>query len=77
MIRRPPRSTIFPHTTLFPSKKQTKKKKANNKKTQIKKTNTKKKIKKEIGRATSELQSPYDLVYRLLLEKKKKQTNNT
>src|SRR5207248_6070158 len=30
----------------------------------------------EIGRDTSELQSPYDLVCRLLLEKKKKQIKN-
>src|SRR5437867_7891888 len=28
-------------------------------------------VRQEIGRATSELQSPYDLVCRLLLEKKK------
>src|SRR6266705_5760875 len=62
MIRRPPRSTLFPYTTLFRS------------------------MRSPIGRwprrhcdscshrseeHTSELQSPYDLVCRLLLEKKK------
>src|SRR6266705_6356840 len=63
MIRRPPRSTLFPYTTLFrspwirsgqhpgrprwPSTRRSEE-------------------------HTSELQSPYDLVCRLLLEKKKK-----
>src|SRR6266516_7385405 len=65
MIRRPPRSTLFPYTTLFRSGAGL----------------------RALGRRpdlgprrrhprseehTSELQSPYDIVCRLLLEKKKK-----
>src|SRR5256885_12221233 len=72
MIRRPPRSTLFPYTTLFRSQHQARD--------------------DEHGRAdshgadllaqdrseehTSELQSPCNLVCRLLLEKKKIQSNN-
>src|SRR5437867_10367701 len=69
MLRRPPRSTLFPYTTLFRSHEATKL--------------TKKCISSwscsscvlRVFRSeehTSELQSPYDLVCRLLLEKKKK-----
>src|SRR6266705_561622 len=66
MIRRPPRSTLFPYTTLFrscapsicslrrPPRRCCPSKKARSEE------------------HTSELQSPYDLVCRLLLEKKKK-----
>src|SRR5207248_6342950 len=69
MIRRPPRSTLFPYTTLFRSESGGH-------------------VLVHVGRGrkagqeqhdhyrseehTSELQSPYDLVCRLLLEKKKK-----
>src|SRR5207249_11964314 len=72
MIRRPPRSTLFPYTTLFRS-------------LQL--------LGEELGQPfeparhlgqgerseehTSELQSRFDLVCRLLLEKKKKKTNST
>src|SRR5574343_1644623 len=65
MIRRPPRSTLFPYTTLFRSDG----------------TCINQKIvavsgdKVKAGRSeehTSELQSHHDLVCRLLLEKKKK-----
>src|SRR5437867_10061479 len=80
MSRRPPRSTLFPYTTLFrsyrcppvpPPAMTTPPRPA------------------ALGRAacdagrgrseehTSELQSPYDLVCRLLLEKKKKQHRQT
>src|SRR5437867_9589297 len=67
MIRRPPRSTLFPYTTLFRSV-------------------SRRTADAELGKQhdcpeqsrhhrseehTSELQSPYDLVCRLLLEKKK------
>src|SRR6266704_5900251 len=65
MIRRPPRSTLFPYTTLFRSRRQ-----------------PELRLHRERGmqpwRAarseehTSELQSRFDLVCRLLLEKKKK-----
>src|SRR5260221_4393033 len=86
MIRRPPRSTLFPYTTLFRSKfimdKVIDKCKAvykepfptNNAATMVKWLNS------NIGEVrseehTSELQSHSDLVCRLLLEKKKKQRN--
>src|SRR5260221_1222911 len=81
MIRRPPRSTLFPYTTLFRS--------------DAKDDETKKAVLMYAARAafshqtsgytqrgrseehTSELQSHSDLVCRLLLEKKKKQTLTT
>src|SRR6202167_6682906 len=67
MIRRPPRSTLFPYTTLFRSRKA--------------KAEAKWRFyslygeicRREISRSeehTSELQSPWHLVCRLLLEKK-------
>src|SRR5436190_6015958 len=69
MIRRPPRSTLFPYTTLFRSITSME---------DLEKTAQPQKI--EFGRKkkerseehTSELQSHSDLVCRLLLEKKKK-----
>src|SRR5206468_10019324 len=76
MIRRPPRSTLFPYTTLFRS--------------QIKELNLQDRValpgakpQREVRQRrseehTSELQSRSDLVCRLLLEKKNKrpQTRN-
>src|SRR5437867_10719819 len=76
MIRRPPRSTLFPYTTLFRSLARC----------EIEAGNVVPKILfrdvvdlSALGTLvlrseehTSELQSPYDLVCRLLLEKKKK-----
>src|SRR5260221_3309838 len=70
MIRRPPRSTLFPYTTLFRSAQA------------IRKTSTPGSWSRKSSRAaiaatarseehTSELQSHSDLVCRLLLEKKK------
>src|SRR5438067_6580695 len=87
MIRRPPRSTLFPYTTLFRSRVQQNFHGASH--------NNDEEIKTIADRAlsagkyeddvlisssrseehTSELQSRFDLVCRLLLEKKKK--NNT
>src|SRR5256885_9226191 len=71
MIRRPPRSTLFPYTTLFRS--------LGNGKYVGFHTEMGERvladIQKELGRSeehTSELQSPCNLVCRLLLEKKKK-----
>src|SRR5574337_807564 len=66
MIRRPPRSTLFPYTTLFRSWRRLR-------------SAVLKRRKKRRNRAgafrseehTSELQSPLNLVCRLLLEKKK------
>src|SRR5256885_5962721 len=71
MIRRPPRSTLFPYTTLFRSR------------TLTMLANTAKLVAESRGERvdldairseehTSELQSPCNLVCRLLLEKKKK-----
>src|SRR5947208_12075795 len=70
MIRRPPRSTLFPYTTLFRSKT------ARGRRRQVVASRD-----RESGREqpaatrseehTSELQSPDHLVCRLLLEKKK------
>src|SRR5258708_38685970 len=78
MIRRPPRSTLFPYTTLFRSStvdwvydqflsRVVESRKLN------------RKVVEEIARSeehTSELQSPDHLVCRLLLEKKKKTRNH-
>src|SRR5438094_7099984 len=75
MIRRPPRSTLFPYTTLFRSDG-------------YDPTGTDahpfprlRPLRATCERRrseehTSELQSPYDLVCRLLLEKKKKKNKN-
>src|SRR2546422_2143388 len=75
MIRRPPRSTLFPYTTLFRSlgfqspdqaehifavRRSVRRTRADTVDCRL-----------EIGRATSELQSRLHLVCRLLLEKKK------
>src|SRR5256885_11380488 len=69
MIRRPPRSTLFPYTTLFRSP-------ANRTQrcTQVASAIYKVAARAELNRSeehTSELQSPCNLVCRLLLEKKK------
>src|SRR5437764_11599940 len=74
MIRRPPRSTLFPYTTLFRS--QCEREVAEQMIDAILTPDA-------IGAQdrseehTSELQSPMYLVCRLLLEKKKKQEENT
>src|SRR5437867_9524668 len=73
MIRRPPRSTLFPYTTLFRSRRQ-----------RVCAVVARRGFGHHLGcgpahgqsldrseEHTSELQSPYDLVCRLLLEKKK------
>src|SRR5207249_11773003 len=75
MIRPPPRSTLFPYTTLFRSSRKPKRSKRSSKR-RARPSNS-----SSLGgltrRArseehTSELQSRFDLVCRLLLEKKKK-----
>src|SRR5256885_13230872 len=79
MIRRPPRSTLFPYTTLFRSRREYHKnlerrvveatRDLASKHSQLQETRSEE--------HTSELQSPCNLVCRLLLEKKKKnQTRN-
>src|SRR5256885_11206471 len=68
MIRRPPRSTLFPYTTLFRSTMSWLEKLLPAK---IQQTNPTDRHRSE--EHTSELQSPCNLVCRLLLEKKKTQ----
>src|SRR5258708_11685867 len=91
MIRRPPRSTLFPYTTLFRSKAQEEKAQLAQQnadlatsqrgalETQLK--NEQVKLQQvQANRSeehTSELQSPDHLVCRLLLEKKKKNKRTT
>src|SRR6201993_5488336 len=69
MIRRPPRSTLFPYTTLFRScpVRSTERNRAPSRRPSVE-------SRQPTGRSeehTSELQSPCNLVCRLLLEKKK------
>src|SRR2546426_8476622 len=84
MIRRPPRSTLFPYTTLFRSRSRTSSRRSSARST----TSTTARRPRWSGfptaatwwrharseEHTSELQSPCNLVCRLLLEKKKKQS---
>src|SRR2546429_2558328 len=83
MIRRPPRSTLFPYTTLFRSKEPSRgsRSKANGTKPIFsssqrgRATNLSRAAARSSARSeehTSELQSRLHLVCRLLLEKKKK-----
>src|SRR5256885_7220811 len=78
MIRRPPRSTLFPYTTLFRSPFEDKKYYENIRRAlvsgffmQVAKKNSAGKDYVRSEEHTSELQSPCNLVCRLLLEKKK------
>src|SRR6266487_6180479 len=66
MIRRPPRSTLFPYTTLFRSRSRADGPCSN--------TSRRPGACRRSEEHTSELQSPVHLVCRLLLEKKKKTT---
>src|SRR5690348_18097488 len=71
MIRRPPRSTLFPYTTLFRSSAVCA--------AQFAARGFGERAGGECGRSeehTSELQSPVHLVCRLLLEKKKKKNKH-
>src|SRR5207248_8644251 len=69
MIRPPPRSTLFPYTTLFRSDRP---RSRGTPPPPLRATRIRVRRSEE---HTSELQSPYDLVCRLLLEKKKKNDN--
>src|SRR5260370_10893125 len=74
MIRRPPRSTLFPYTTLFRSRR-VRCGQAPQRQTGVKKPGVTPQWKAVAERSeehTSELQSHLNLVCRLLLEKKKK-----
>src|SRR6266705_5777252 len=66
MIRRPPRSTLFPYTTLFRSSYSILRGAGI-----IGRSNGRHRLRRS-EEHTSELQSPYDIVCRLLLEKKTK-----
>src|SRR5690242_21090506 len=73
MIRRPPRSTLFPYTTLFRSPLPRDVERAAQEATrQSEPTSLPRQTRSE--EHTSELQSHVNLVCRLLLEKKKKKT---
>src|SRR5438094_5841597 len=84
MLRLPPRSTLFPYTTLFRSDITAEADCKANVKAGEGPLNIRHAV--EIARVadikrseehTSELQSPYDLVCRLLLEKKKDETSGS
>src|SRR5437868_7770023 len=85
MIRRPPRSTLFPYTTLFRSRAATRggarlANGAANAKTPNELSATVTPVRDTHARSeehTSELQSRFDLVCRLLLEKKKKKIKHS
>src|SRR5216683_6487138 len=69
MIRRPPRSTLFPYTTLFRSPASGVARRS------LPRNSSRNRRRSDFARSeehTSELQSRSDLVCRLLLEKKKK-----
>src|SRR5215467_15796325 len=72
MIRRPPRSTLFPYTTLFRSRARART--AGRRRTRPHRRSRARAAgrRRRSEEHTSELQSPCNLVCRLLLEKKKK-----
>src|SRR5256885_10249869 len=72
MIRRPPRSTLFPYTTLFRSHRQWHRPGPAGSADRALRLNRSGLARSE--EHTSELQSPCNLVCRLLLEKKKNST---
>src|SRR5438309_8570214 len=73
MIRLPPRSTLFPYTTLFRSQSRSRKRSARRSRGRLSRSpaaeNSRRPPRSE--EHTSELQSQFHLVCRLLLEKKK------
>src|SRR5256885_8110857 len=80
MIRRPPRSTLFPYTTLFRSRKFPRgaaRQATRNARPPSAGAVRSRPLEKRSEEHTSELQSPCNLVCRLLLEKKKKQDNDS
>src|SRR5947208_11651953 len=70
MIRRPPRSTLFPYTTLFRSRLVQRGHRAAQSQTRTGRSRAGQPVSRS-EEHTSELQSPDHLVCRLLLEKKK------
>src|SRR2546430_5221696 len=75
MIRRPPRSTLFPYTTLFRSLEVTLA--ALREELHVRAENAGSVVGPRSEEHTSELQSQSNLVCRLLLEKKKKEKIHT
>src|SRR2546426_4255557 len=81
MIRRPPRSTLFPYTTLFRSPAALDVMSSSNEEPLefrarcVYGTPAGAELERRSEEHTSELQSPCNLVCRLLLEKKKKKQN--
>src|SRR5437867_8676604 len=72
MIRRPPRSTLFPYTTLFRSAPAAARRpdRAAHSRRRARGVRPRGDRRRRSEEHTSELQSPYDLVCRLLLQKK-------
>src|SRR5438477_9874012 len=73
MIRRPPRSTLFPYTTLFRSRDSARVPRAAARAERAERSARPGRARSRSEEHTSELQSHVNLVCRLLLEKKKKQ----
>src|SRR5947208_13586386 len=71
MIRPPPTSTLFPYTTLFRSASSPPRPTAARRRRRASRTCCRPSIRSRSEEHTSELQSPDQLVCRLLLEKKK------
>src|SRR2546429_4194419 len=76
MIRRPPRSTLFPYTTLFRSRA-AKPPRSGSLQSCCAMDMSARSCRRRSEEHTSELQSRLHLVCRLLLEKKKKKINTT
>src|SRR5437588_8145347 len=76
MIRRPPRSTLFPYTTLFrsPDRRPAGRRRRCRRRVRDRRRRRERPVADRSEEHTSELQSHSDLVCRLLLEKKKKKT---
>src|SRR6266571_5812406 len=71
MIRRPPRSTLFPYTTLFRSTHRKTPTRASRRRSSTSTSRSRSPPLRRSEEHTSELQSHVNLVCRLLLEKKK------
>src|SRR5207248_3829803 len=74
LLRRPPRSTLFPYTTLFRSvqpEREWRRGRTIDTRFMVRVRTNRRNEPTRSEEHTSELQSPYDLVCRLLLEKKK------
>src|SRR4051794_41617173 len=73
MIRRPPRSTLFPYTTLFRSRRDAAShaERGRHRRERRRIAPRRRRLADRSEEHTSELQSPVHLVCRLLLEKKK------